>query len=535
MEHSVNPEHYVFRSDTAAEYQGEDMAWPREGRPAGNDRYFSRLVATNEESSDSPLQFRVENQPDKRTYEVCYCPLHPTDRGCFEQPRDCHPLEVGVRETSGLLYVVLPKPKRGSPSRMYHYLKDFTTQRVEVSVASSQTKVYRDILVEPPDSVPDCSDYPDKDIDRYMCLFQGETLPPKPTQDEALLGALPSQLVQATENYELIFAEEFNGVDGGRPGTVCAGGLSNLDSTKWNYSDDWCRGVDAEGTPCLGMDSGHYSMAVTATCGGGISTRGKFAYKYGYLETKYTVNLDESYEQVLAFVIGENNRRPLKYANEKYGVTVRDNEDITRYLAVEIDLFEYLPEVQREIAHRYINYLPYIRYRHSTPRSTAKWSRFCDHTDDSEDQLDFLSSEDCEGMTEITVTKGLEWTPRGYRMLMKVDGVHDDFIVVHKESTKVRTYSTLTLDEPVEFGTHINYYGIERDRFFEFADEADPDTVIEKVGVSHTPLNIWLSAWSGFRGPFGEGEDTIITKLRLDYVRVLQPLNRYAGMEPVFK
>ena len=108
-------------------------------------------------------------------------------------------------------------------------------------MAEGDPKVYQEVLIEAPKGNPDCSDYPEDDVDRYVCLYQGETMAPAPTPEQALLDALPDKLVQPKESYELIFAEEFEGTIGRRPAGDCEGGLSNLDIDKWNYSEKWCR------------------------------------------------------------------------------------------------------------------------------------------------------------------------------------------------------------------------------------------------------------------------------------------------------
>ena len=47
----------------------------------------------------------------------------------------------------------------------------------------------------------------------------------------------------------------------------------------------------------------------------------------------------------------------------------------------------------------------------------------------------------------VTVTRGLEWTPRGYRKFIKVDGVHDDWMMIPKDSIEVEVPAGLDLRE----------------------------------------------------------------------------------------
>ena len=337
--HPINREH------------GNDYSWTIDNPPSRRDNYFGRVTVKRKEESNSSVQFKVEGLPDQSTY---------TDGSGID-------VKIGASENSGLLYLFTPRTGRYGAIR---YVNDFTTQRVELSATDSALKVYREILVEPSGRVPDCSDYPEQNRDRYMCLFQGEIFPstPPPSISDTLRNALPSKLVQPKENYELVFAEEFDGDTGQRPSSHCEGGLANLDEDKWSFDNDWCDDVDAEEVPCEGMEDGHYYMSRTSVCDPGMETRGKFTYKYGYLETKYTVNLDEAYDQNMTLVIG-NHRKSMTSVNQKYGVQVSNYEDFTRFIEVEIDLFEYFPGRQREIAHpAFINYHPYVFNAHTEPR-----------------------------------------------------------------------------------------------------------------------------------------------------------------------
>ena len=214
---------------------------------------------------------------------------------------------------------------------------------------------------------------------------------------------------------------------------------------------------------------------------------------------------------------------------------MRTTPRLSKYFSLEIDLFEYFPDTQREIAHRFFNYASTAYYTNTEPVATSKWTRFCDLTEDSDDQLDFFTPSDCEERDHITVTKGLEWTPRGYRWFVKVEGVHDDFIVVRDESTVIRISPVSSYSDPVTFGGLEKVEGAARNKYVEFEDAADPETVIEKVAVSHRPLQFGMVAWSDAGNTLTENENTIITKMRIDYVRVFQPRNRYADMEPVFQ
>ena len=103
--------------------------------------------------SDDALRFKVEAQTDKSSYELCYCPLHETNRDCKSLERICRDVSVGITELSGVLYFVAPAD---APRTVFHYFRDLARQRVELSVAEGDPKVYREVLIEAPKGNPDC-------------------------------------------------------------------------------------------------------------------------------------------------------------------------------------------------------------------------------------------------------------------------------------------------------------------------------------------------------------------------------------------
>ena len=74
------------------------------------------------------------------------------------------------------------------------------------------------------------------------------------------------------------------------------------------------------------------------------------------------------------------------------------------------------------------------------------------------------------------------------------------------------------------------YTGTDRDRFFEYLVEDDASSILEQVGVSHFPLGVWMQPWGDFRF-----RDRIYVKLKVDYIRVFQPQDDYASMDPVYQ
>lgn len=508
-----------------------DYPWEVDNPVSRHNWHLARVRVLEPTAFGDSLRFKVEAQPDQASYELCYCPLAPATKECKEGERICHEIGVSITEQSGILYVVAPNAAPGPKS---HYFRDFPGQRAELSVTEDDHKVYREVPIEPPAGTPDCSDYPDTDADRYACLYQRETMGPAPAANSTLLAALPDKLVQSKTNYEMVFAEEFSGNTGRYPAGNCEGGLSNLDGNKWNFREAWC-GKEETDAPCQTLRNGHYEMFTVVDCNSGINTVGKFGYRYGYVETRYTVSLVNSNQQNMNMVIGDV-ERSLRYAAAKYNVPLRNYEEMAKALPMEINVFEYFPEQKRELTNWFYNFQPYLYYPHTEPRYTSNWTRFCADPQpgwQEKHQLNFFTVAQCATRTSITVTKGLEWTPRGYRMLVKVQDLHDDFLVVSKDSTPVHRRRALSNSTPTRYAEGVTQYtGATRDGFFEFLEPGNSDSVLTQFTIGHAPMYLHFGAWRKRRD---EPDDLTPARMQIDYVRVFQPKDRYAGMEPVYE
>ena len=374
-------------------------------------------------------------------------------------------------------------------------------------------------------------------------MFNGEMPAPEAAQPTLAQTddppPVPGKLVQAPGNYDLVFAEEFNGVAEGDG--VCRNGFATLDGRKWNTRLDACAQVEWDGSACGNVKDGHYVTGKSKACHPGIlNTVGKFSYRYGYLEVRYSFPLNRSrVETNSAFVLG-GQKKPRLFKVCEYGmadefVTV---ESLTRHLHAEIDIFEIKAGYAREFAHQYLNHGPYLVFRPDVrPHKSHKIVNYCDANDDHS-----YDPPPCQTGQTITVTKGLEWTPRGYRTLFRVEGVHDDFVVRPKDAIQV-------FDKPWEpaipisppgicdifnrsqwwFGGSRQLTGADRDARFELLSPDDPDSLLEQVGVMHLPHDLSIVTWgvvlsSPARAP-----------VSIDYIRVYRPTDHYASMEPVFQ
>ena len=477
--------------------------WPEATATFGS-THFAK-VSTYDRSGSLDLSLAVEGQPDSSDYEFC------------QSAAACG--DVNVRVTSGgLLYLHVPRNIRN----LFSYLGDFPRQRVELSAsdADSGLKVYREVLVGPSPAAAGCEDYGDNTPEAYTCLFLRELKPPPPDSSVGT-NSLPDELVQDASNYSLVFAEEFDGVSAA---DECVDGLSTLDGGVWDYYDA-CDVVDSRGEPCGNVVDGALVMGDSGLCTSALippsdsfqlGSYGKFHFKYGYVELKYTVNVDRwpnvySNHNIVLWTRGKR----LPFLRDRFGVAVRDWEDYLKNTETEIDILEYDANSRVEVAHQYGGNWG-RQVSGLTPTRSNKYIYYC-----SANAISLISRSSCRGDETFTVTRGIEWTPRGYRTFVKVDGVHDDLIVVPKDKIEVQTNypyrKTLT--------------GTARDEYFEYLDPEDTDTLLEQVAIAHTPLPIALGVW----GYLGTNHPYIRTRMKIDYIRVWQPDNLYTDMEPAYQ
>ena len=475
--------------------------------------YFAR-VGTEDRSGDLDLSIAVEGQPDPSGYQLCLTASSCTD--------------VEVRVTAdGLLYLY-------TPARFHYFhihLGDFPRLPVELSAsdADSGLKVYREVLVTPPTAAAGCEDYGDNTPEAYTCLFLRELLPTEAVgsvSESTLRAALPD-LVQDHANYSLVLAEEFDGTPPAANEAGCSDGLSTLNNTVWGYYDA-CAIVDSLGEPCGNVVDGALVMGDSGLCASKLlgdagsftlATYGKWHAKYGYLEVKYSFNVDAwpsvyNNFNLVMFTRGKY----MRFLMDRYGVEIEDWEDYLSKQEIEIDLIEYIPNSKEDIAHQYANW-GNVRSGFRPIRSDKR-TFYCK----TDARSPITNPETCTASDTFTVTRGIEWTPRGYRTFVKVDGFHDDLTVLPKDKIAVQVKN--------DGRTQSNLTGTARDAYFEYVDPEDTDTLLEQIAVAHAPLPIATSVW-GWLGP--KNHPSIRTRMKIDYIRFWQPDNHYSDMEPVFQ
>ena len=480
-------------------------------------RYFGRVSVRARDGDAEGVKFAISGVSGD-TLQLC--------------GRECRDMLLGVREDSGLLYVFLDDHDNDRP---YYYINGHPARTVELSAedSASDLMVYREVVVGPSEQAPECGDFPSANRDRFTCLFMGELLPAeRPETPSNLRDSLPN-LVQPKENYRLIFAEEFDGTpieDGCKEGLD--NGMATLNGDLWNHDPNPCDSGDTDslGEPCQNIRDGRYYMTRVHSCRGSLSTYGKFSFKYGYLEAKYTVNTDfNSFYQNYAFSAG-NPVVGLEFLHDEYDVEVDSYEDIARMSSMEINFFEHIPWSRKTVSHAYINGPRQEYDAPLVPTNSSRWNVYCGSGQSTQIALVHAG---CSNNGKITVTFGLEWTPGGYRSFQKIDG-HDDSLAVRQKDKISVEYKPISISSNGEITISNRkqaYSGSDRDRYFTYLDPDDTDSLLELVAIAHRPMELIVRA-SGFAS---SSYDTIRTRLELDYIRIFQPADLYTRMEPVYQ
>ena len=488
---------------------------------------FARVQVASDDGTAASAVFKVEGQPDQSQYQFCDGP---------SSAQVCHDALVGVTNGTrpGVLYLYT-LTRHNTRERIKPPAADFPAQTVELSATklsdadvATSLKVYREVLVTPSSewSSKDCSDFPDENEARFTCLFLREiSLTEAPTTTAAMRTALPD-LVQADSEYNLVFAEEFN-VSTPNPDHACASGVSALDAHVWDMTLH-C-GTDSTDTLCTNVVDGHMVMAHTAKCGFGMTTDGGFSYKYGYVEIKYTLTLYSTagYTNYNFLVGGEQHP---KHLFPRYGVTIDSDEAAGKYLGSVINVLEHEPVRKRVQNHTNLNHaLVGTGTRDSSfHRSTTRQLIFCrvrtSHYTGEIVHIALLHR--CIDGTQVTVVRSVEWTPRGYRDFLKVEGVNDDLFVLQPTNIVLYEKARPRIGADVQ-NTRLS--DAAKNQHIEHLVPGSANSVLVNYAVGHAPLALNMGAWG-----FSNTLQTIASKFEIDYIRVFQPNNLYRDMEPVY-
>ena len=502
-----------------------DHTYDRVGSPQAaathGANYFAQVAMAVRDGSSLDLSFAVEAQSDPSAYQTC----HP-DEGCTD---------VTVRASpEGLLY--LHAQRSSEAGRVYlTHLGGFASRVVELSAsdADSGLKVYREVTVGPSPAVADCGDYGVDTPEAFTCLFLRQVLPAGQAADadEAALRAKLPPLVQDSANYRLVFAEEFNGTPPAPDANDCRDGLSTLDPAVWNYFDA-CGNVDSKGEPCANVGSGGFTMAATGTCKPGVAgpfvsanidTSGHLHLKYGYIETQYTFNIDQWPSIYFNYTMLFNLRGlALRDLRDRYGVEIETWEDHLKHSGVEMDLFEQTGN--SEWAHQYANWSARDSPGILKPLQTQKRTDYCKFGEG----LGIVRnpnarSDRCKSTDSFTVTRGMEWTPAGYRTFIWVHGLQNGLTMFPADKIYFQQFKN---------GRVRGLINEERDQYLKYLVPGEAGSLLEQAGVAHVPLPLYLNTW-GYM--VRDNQPHIRRWMTFDYVRVWQPENHYTDMEPAYQ
>ncbi len=521
-----------FTSPTVLRLHPENRLWARDtdmhpidGQGVlGQRKYYFDALAAQQSAADE-LTFTVEGQGGEAR-EYCY-------------EGHCGAVSVAVLAELGHLYLGVDiaefknrndTTNRGKSRNLKSKFEDFAARRVEVAVQGGQQKVYQEVVVAAPASAPDCSDYPEQNEDRFRCYYTREYQPAAfgdPAGTSTLVADLPAQLVQDREQYEVVFAEEFTGsyTPTAEQEDHCDRGLAALDEGKWNHRYKLCR-RDPQGAPCEYLEDGHLHMWQGRECVSEMTTQGIFEPRYGYVEASFTVdaarpNYDSglnSYQNY--FIYMGNLRRVGQHLLSTHNLPISSLEDLLTLVPwVEMDLIEYVPHSDYGLSHRYRNWGPFVHHRDVPPMRTNRLERY--RTCRADDV-------GCQDIDRITITVGMEWTPGGYLLLEQVHWRDDKPEIIDKADIDIEAAAWRSNEWSIAGIHRQQIWDSHRDPYFILPDPDDTTFYLEAVGVSHVPSPINLGVWGYYNG----GRASEVT---IDYIRVFQPRNRYADMEPRYQ
>ena len=339
-----------------------------------------------------------------------------------------------------------------------------------------------------------------------------EILPEEPPETTTQMTRALPNLTQSGSNYNLVFAEEFNGSEP-RSDFPCESGVAALDSSIWTINNS-CR---TDGASCADMGDGYVTIAQFAGCGVELRTDSGFAYKYGYLEVKYTVNTRSIRGWNNYNLLVGNAGEPRRDVYPQYDVEIDSYEDAGKYLGAIIGALEYSPHVGYQVMQTHLNHSSVSSNPDVGYRQGHRTARICNFVGANELNLRPVG---CGAGDEVTITLGIEWTPRGYRHFIQVDGQHDELETVPSR------YETLKERKPR--ANWRTFQDAPRRAFLEYLVPGDNESYLWNFAVSHTPMPVHIGAW-GYTS-----HKKLTAWMKIDYMRIFQPDNLYRDMEPVY-
>ena len=459
-----------------------------------------------------------------------------------------------------------------------HRLHKFTTDTLTLKATDTNGRsTVGTIEIRRSPKLKDCTGLTGKALTE--CTWLSEILP-SGWKDNTLSAAVKNKLpnlTQKKDNYRLVFAEEFNG-DGDSD-------HHGLDRKKWRLTGwrAWNNNPSAVRNDCFSrVKDGTLQISLLSNCpkgAVGLNTLGLLEYRYGYIEMKFKIPINKAhnspgngyYTNYAGVLWG-------RYGDEFYQtdppVTVDSIEKYLKYENVEWDLYEYVPRYRTIFAHwyyphanRYNNFLipetqisrdAYLCYTNARssydprPMTTnrrnqlKRWSR---------NEVTFL--EGCNSALPataaqapaqdrfVTLTRGWEWTPKGYRNFShyETDNENDKtrYPDLFSDSPKTSHYQMYHIKYKPYSNTNTFTRGTTVKRLRREApyitSRDDNDQLLE-IGVFHQPTILELTTWS--QGVWGDFRNppagTIYPHVfHIDYVRVYKPVDNYKDVAPSYQ
>ena len=127
----------------------------------------------------------------------------------------------------------------------------------------------------------------------------------------------------------------------------------------------------------------------------------------------------------------------------------------------------------------------------------------------------------------------MEWTPEGYLFLRRVHGHDAALAIIPQADTEIGLSQGKDANGRWRRDAEYLTGAEERAPYFVQLDPHDPAFYLEAAGISHAPSRIDIGGWTPT--PVAGRPLTNQSELTVDYIRVFQPRNHYADMEPLYQ
>ena len=223
-------------------------------------------------------------------------------------------------------------------------------------------------------------------------------------------------------------------------------------------------------------------------------------------------------------------RRPGKHLLHTHDLEINSLERLLTLVTwLEYDFFEYNPDSRNMVSHQYRNWL-HVHHPAVPPLRTNKKREFCKERSLSGEEVLRYQPPNCGNTAaRITITEGMEWTPEGYLFLRRVHGLDDTPTIPDKSGTEIQAATWADNSWRINGNNRRLVSGTERAAYFVQPDPDDTAFYLEALGIGHAPSAVYIGAWGFSMAQTNQVEMTI------DYIRVFQPRNRYADMEPLYQ